>query len=112
MTCVRERAFSRFARETQTLNKVVGIADLAVWDITQSSFSEIAPTTVKKLLTGSGRASKDEVAAALSDYLGEQTYATSDESDAAAVGVAWLIQNDLIQSHKRKEVLDNDRSTI
>lgn len=93
---VRERAFSRFARETQTLNKVVGIADLIAWQQSQSVFHEIAPTTVKKLLTGNGRAEKEAVAGTLERYLGFQIYKTDDESDAAAVGVAWLLQERLL----------------
>lgn len=61
---VREKGFSRFQHETQTLFKVVGIADLAAWRMRKTQFEEIAPTTVKKLLTGTGKASKEEVAAA------------------------------------------------
>ena len=47
---------------------------------------------IKKLLTGNGKASKEEVAAALEKYVGQQNYAVSDESDAVAAGVAFLIQ--------------------
>jgi len=47
---------------------------------------------VKKLLTGSGKASKTEVAMALERYVATQQYETDDESDAVAVGLAWLIQ--------------------
>lgn len=94
---VREKAFSRFARETQVLNKVVGIADLVAWQQSMAIFNEIAPTTVKKLLTGSGKAEKVTVAKALERYLDTQVYKTDDESDAAAVGVAWLLQNNLLK---------------
>jgi len=52
---------------------------------------------IKKLLTGSGKASKEEVAAALEKYVGQQNYAVSDESDAAAAGVAFLIQTGRIE---------------
>ncbi|MBP3653707.1 MAG: crossover junction endodeoxyribonuclease RuvC [Clostridia bacterium] len=97
---VRERAFSRFARETQALNKVVGIADLVAWQKDQAVFCEIAPTTVKKLLTGSGRSEKEAVAGALERYLGFQIYKTDDESDAAAVGVAWLLQEKLLGENR------------
>ena len=62
---VREKGFSRFPHETQALFKVVGVADLAVWTTCRTEFVEIAPTTVKKMLIGSGKASKEEVAAAL-----------------------------------------------
>lgn len=62
MVFVRERGFSRFPHETQTLFKVMGIADLAAWQKHQSEYIELAPTTIKKLLTGSGKANKQEVA--------------------------------------------------
>lgn len=88
---VREKAFSRFARETQALNKVVGVADLVAWQQSRAVFHEIAPTTIKKLLTGSGKSEKETVATALERYLGFQIYKTDDESDAAAAGVAWLL---------------------
>ena len=88
---VREKGFSRFPHETQALFKVVGVADLAAWKAYGTEFVEIAPTTVKKLLTGSGKANKDEVAAALEKYIGEQQFEADDESDAVAVGIAWLI---------------------
>lgn len=61
---VRERAFSRFPHETQALFRVVGISDLAVWKLRKAIWEELAPTSVKKLLTGSGKADKMEVAAA------------------------------------------------
>lgn len=94
---MRERAFSRFSHETQALSKVVGIADLVAWQQSESVFHELAPTTVKKLLTGSGKAEKEAVAQALERYLGVQMYQTDDESDAAAVGVAWLLYNNLLK---------------
>ena len=75
---------------------MVGIADKALWSTTGKSFDEIAPTSVKKIITGSGKATKDEVAMALEHYVGKHDYATDDESDAVAVGVAWMIQNGLI----------------
>ncbi len=61
---VREKGFSRFPHETQALFKVVGIADLVAWQKCRAVYEEIAPSAVKKLLVGSGTASKEEVAAA------------------------------------------------
>jgi len=61
---VREKGFSRFPHETQALSKVVGISDLATWQKCRAVYEEIAPAAVKKQLTGNGRASKEEVAAA------------------------------------------------
>ena len=93
---VREKGFSRFPHETQALFKVVGISDLAAWKTCGTEFVEIAPTTVKKALTGSGKASKEEVAAVLEQYVGRQEYATDDESDAVAVGITWMVLNHCI----------------
>ena len=93
---VREKGFSRFPHETQALFKVVGVADLAAWTTCRTEFVEIAPTTVKKILTGSGKGSKEEVATMLERYVGRQKYATDDESDAVAVGITWMALNHCI----------------
>ena len=95
---VRERGFSRFAAETQALYRVVGVADQYAWIIGNRVFKEISPAAVKKLLTGTGRATKNEVASALEKYVGKQQYDFDDMSDAVAVGVAWLLQNNKIDS--------------
>lgn len=91
---VRERGFSRFAAETQTIYRMVGVTDLVLWDKTKKSFDQIAPKEVKLLVTGSGKAKKEEVAAALPQYVGDQNYKTDDESDSVAVGIAWLLKNE------------------
>lgn len=61
---VREKGFYRFPHETQALFKVVGVADLIAWQIRRADYKEISPSVVKKLLTGNGKASKDDVAMA------------------------------------------------
>lgn len=94
---VREKGFSRFATETQALFKVVGVTDLAAWQSYERRFEEIAPASVKKLITGRGDASKEAVAAALEPFVGKQDYQCQDESDAVAVAIAWLLQNDYIR---------------
>ena len=48
---------------------------------------------MKKIITGNGNASKADVAATLEAFVGPQEYASDDESDATAVGVAWLLTN-------------------
>ena len=93
---VRERGFARFPHETQALSKVAGVADLVAWRQKRAIYFELAPTSIKKLLTGSGKATKEDVASALDRYVGKQCYATDDESDAVAVGVAWLIKTGLL----------------
>ena len=72
------------------------MSDLTAHTSEAMPFEEIAPASVKKLVTGSGKATKDEVMAALERHIGQHEYSCDDESDAVAVGVAWLIQNDLL----------------
>lgn len=75
----------------------MGITDLAAWWSGEVVFDEIAPASVKKLIAGNGRASKEDVAAALDRYVGRQDYECDDESDATAVGVAWLLQHGYVE---------------
>ena len=81
----------------RSLSKVVGLMDWMYWRMYQKEWFSIYPTTIKKLIAGSGKAEKQEVAEALKKYIGEQTYRCDDESDAAAVAVAWLIQQGQIK---------------
>lgn len=96
----RERAFSRFNNETQTLNKVVGVSEMALWQIKQDSFEEYAPLTVKKAITGWGRADKEDVAEGIDHFIPEHTkFVTDDESDAVGVALAFLIENGYLDAH-------------
>lgn len=95
---VREKGFSRYALTTQTLFKVVGISDLLAYHFGFETVHEIAPTTVKKVVTGrSGKADKEEVAEALRKHLyTDVNFANDDESDACAVCLTYLIQKKML----------------
>lgn len=55
----------------------------------------IAQSSVKKLVVGKGRAEKAEVAQAVRDVTGYAgQFATDDESDACAIGLALAIKNE------------------
>ena len=98
---VREQALSmigKSAKTIMTLNKMVGVSDLYAWAFGQRVFQEVHPKTAKKWVSGYGLKEKDGVAAALEKYVGPREYQFDDESDAVAVGVAWLIQNGYIKS--------------
>lgn len=98
---VREEALANIstsARTIQVLHKVVGVSDLYAWSFGGREFEEISPKTVKKLVANDPNAEKDAVAAALEQFVGPQTYACDDESDAVAVGVAWLLQRGMIDN--------------
>lgn len=87
---------------------VVGLMDYIIWLHRHAEWQEIYPVTIKKLLTGYGKAEKQQVAQSMSDYLGLQHYQNDDESDAAAVAVAWLIQHRQI-NQIIKEDTDHER---
>lgn len=93
----------RNSRVIEVLHKVVGISDLYAWGFGGREFEEVHPKTVKKLVANDQLAEKDVVASSLSQFVGEREYACDDESDAVAVGVAWLIQQDLIDSPYDRE---------
>lgn len=88
----RENSFSRFNQETIALNMVNGVAEHFIWQIHQVGPYAIAPTSIKKLVTGSGKASKEEVAEAVGNYCDHKNFKTDDMSDAVAVALAFLIQ--------------------
>jgi crossover junction endodeoxyribonuclease RuvC len=81
----------------KNLSKVEGLMDWIIWKLAGKEWYTIYPSTVKKLIAGSGNAEKDEVAAALEKYVGKQEYKYDDESDAVAVVIAWLIQQGQIK---------------
>ena len=100
--CGGKMAHSSTAARTG-VSSVVGIMDLLAWKYGKLSWDEIYPTTIKKLLTGNGKAEKQQVADSLFAYLGEHQYRNDDESDAAAVAVAWLIGH-----NQMKQVIQED----
>lgn len=96
---VREENLYNIGKSGKTvhiLNKVIGVAELYGWALGNRQFEEIHPNTVKKILTNNADAEKDEVAAALEPYVGKIPYACDDESDAVAIGVAWLLQQGML----------------
>lgn len=100
---VREQALDkqggpRNSRVIEVLHKVVGVSDLYAWGLGGRVFDEIHPKTIKKLVANDQLAEKDAVASALTQFVGPQQYECDDESDATAVGIAWLLQKGMIDS--------------
>lgn len=96
---VRERGFSRFAATTQAIFRVVGVSDLIAQRHGIEKIAEITPTSVKKIVTGNGKASKGDVQQAVMRALSieqEDYFANDDESDAAACGLAYMVQEGII----------------
>lgn len=107
---VREKAFnSRAAMSEIGIFKVVGIADWVLWQNKASEWHEIYPVTVKKNVTGSGKADKSQVEKALEAYVGAQTYSNDDESDATAVGIGWLIQQEQLKTIELEPHIESEQ---
>jgi crossover junction endodeoxyribonuclease RuvC len=100
---VREKAFNaRGSQNEMGIYKVVGVMDWLLYRLTLE-WSELYPVTVKKLITGSGKADKDQVASMLAKWLPDVKYGTDDESDAAAVAISFLIQNGVLKNEEEEE---------
>lgn len=102
---VREKGFSRFPTVTQTLFKVVGISDRQAYVIADKEVHEIAVTSVKKLVTGNGKATKEQVADAVfqrlqiedtSEFYTAKGVLIDDLTDACGVGLAYYLQKGMI----------------
>lgn len=108
---VRERSVNNCGGKTARsgtmarigVSEVIGIADLIAWQHSHQEWDEIFPVSIKKLLTGNGKAEKQEVANALNQYLGIIDYRNDDESDAAAVAIAWLINHKQIPQNIQED---------
>jgi crossover junction endodeoxyribonuclease RuvC len=64
---------------------------------------EYAPATVKAMITGHGRAEKEQVACMVQSLLQiHQPFATDDESDALAVALCYALRQNFSRSVVRK----------
>ena len=100
---LRKSGTSASGKVLSILNRVVGVSDLYAWAFGQRQFQEIEAVTVKKKSTNDASAEKNEVAEALEQFVGKQEYACDDESDAVAVGIAWLMKQGLIDNPYNKD---------
>ena len=94
---VREKAFNARGSQAEIgIYKVVGIMDLCLNEIggMQKEWIEFYPVTVKKKVTDSGTANKDQVRDAVNKLMPPYEYQNDDESDAAAVALTYLLTNE------------------
>jgi crossover junction endodeoxyribonuclease RuvC len=89
---VFEKGFNKFAIATQQIQRTLGVLMFTLYRNEIEDFFEISPTSIKKVITGNGKASKEELAEALESYIGKHKYKTNDESDATGVALALALQ--------------------
>ena len=93
---VKEASFcTNKIQSTQKTFMVLGVVIETCFKNGYSDIQEIAATTVKKLVGGNGKCSKEEVKDNLYYYVGYQSYVTEDVSDAVAVGIASILKQKL-----------------
>lgn len=93
---IREKGFSRFAAATQAIFKAVGISDVVFKDY---EIVEYSPTTVKKVIAGAGKSSKDKVEDMVREWLvldEDYKFESDDASDACGIILTHLIKEGLI----------------
>jgi crossover junction endodeoxyribonuclease RuvC len=86
-----ERGFTLHNNSTQATFRARGALEA---ELVGLEIVEFTPSEVKKIATGDGSASKQEVAAHIADTLGVplSTFRTEDESDATAVAYAGYLK--------------------
>jgi crossover junction endodeoxyribonuclease RuvC len=87
---ILESGFSRHAASTQAIFKVVGMVQYLFSDATQITY---APSSIKKIVTGSGRSEKSIVQESVLKMFPYLKFKNEDESDAVSVGLAYFIEN-------------------
>lgn len=94
---IKEGSFSNgHILSTQVIFKVVGVWELITHIRGHDEFTDIAPSSVKKQVTGNGRAKKKDVSEKVQELTGIET-ANNDESDAVAVLLAFCKIEGLIE---------------
>ena len=86
---VLESFFTGRMRGTTVIPELRGVIKLAAYQVGGVKVVNVAPGTVKKYVTGSGRASKNEVRAAICKKF-NISIKSHDEADAIAIGLTGL----------------------
>jgi crossover junction endodeoxyribonuclease RuvC len=97
---VREDFVGRTSKQAHPVYAAWGACDRALnkFGLTFTTPS-ISQSAVKKAVVGKGKAEKDEVAEAVRKWTGyDGEFAVDDESDAAAIALAYLIREKIIKS--------------
>jgi Holliday junction resolvasome RuvABC endonuclease subunit len=86
---ILESGFSRYAASTQAIYKCHGLIQYIFCDAEQVL---LAPSSIKKLITGSGKADKHQVQEKILKKFPKLQFKNEDESDAVGACVAYFVQ--------------------
>jgi Holliday junction resolvasome RuvABC endonuclease subunit len=93
--------------------EMVGLFKHYIWQH-KVAFDVIAPSTVKRIIGGSGLAKKEEVASKIPSFLINKEkiiFNNFDETDAVAIGVAYILDLEAKENDNKREQSDIDRPT-
>jgi len=88
-----EKGFSKFGTVTQQIYRCVGVINCLLW---KSEQIYIPATTVKKTVTGSGKADKEQVKKSVLKQWKDVVINNDDESDSLAVGLTYFKQQGIL----------------
>ncbi|MBG9520246.1 hypothetical protein ABE49_16150 [Bacillus thuringiensis] len=97
---VREGFASKIPHTNYTVFSAWNAVDRALNDFGLKVDDSIGQASVKKKLLGKGRAEKEEVEAGVRRYVEWGKFKTSDESDACAIGLAYLLDKGIISKEE------------
>jgi len=89
-----ESGFSRHMVSTQVLYRVRGLCDYIFYDCEVRAF---APSSVKKIVGGSGKTSKTQLQEIISKKFPTLKFDDEDQSDACCIGTCLLIEKNLMK---------------
>jgi crossover junction endodeoxyribonuclease RuvC len=100
---VREDFVGRTSKQAHPVYSAWGAVDQALNKFGLNfTVPAISQSKVKKLVVGKGKAEKWEVEEAVRKWTGyTDEFAKDDESDAIAIGLAYLIENNLIEGETK-----------
>ena len=90
---VLESGFSRHAVSTQVLYRVRGVIDYLFYDIPEICY---APSSIKKIICGNGRADKIEVQEKIMKLYPDLKFDNMDQSDSVGIGLSYFIEQGII----------------
>lgn len=93
--------FGKNVQSMLKLGRAQGVA-IAAGMTKNLEITEYSPKKIKLAVTGSGNASKEQVAAMIDNILGKQTGQTFDATDAAAVALCHFYQNARVSKGGKK----------
>lgn len=85
----------REARGYSYVSMAIGVITMTAWEVLHIEPVKLQPSSVKKLVTGNGRAKKEEVADIVKEKFNITDNLADHITDSIAIGYAFLIQQNM-----------------